>query len=41
MGKIKISYQLNLKQINKDIIEQALKAIDDDEYNALTQIGKR
>ena len=34
-GKIKISYQLNLKQINKDIIEHALKAIDDDEYNAL------
>jgi regulatory protein len=34
-GKIKISYQLNLKQINKNIIEQALTTIDEDEYNAL------
>lgn len=34
-GKIKIKYQLNLKQINRDVIEQALTAIDEDEYKTM------
>jgi len=34
-GKIKIKYQLNLKQINRDVIEQALTAIAEDEYKTM------